>query len=406
MKHKGQTSVAPAGRGAVPDLRGQRSTDASLRRLATHRAGTGLLERERLAGTGITMEVAARPGRIRHRDRMFFFTQLAIMASAEVPVAAALSGIARQCDRQKLREILHLVLREVESGQPLSSGLARHPKVFPSVAVHLLRAGEASGDLAGMLTRISALLEREYEMGKKLKAALTYPMVMMLLAVGTVISLFTVILPKFRTLYAGKEGALPRPTKILLAAGDFFAVWYPAVIGGIVAIIVGLTLALRTDRGRSTRDSALLAIPVVGGVLRKFSLARSVRALGAMLQSGVPTLSALELARDLSANMRMKEAWEYVRRRVAEGGRIHEGMAGQGWFPGTLVQMTAVGEAGGILDRVLVKVGEFYDREAEVAVQESTALLEPLIVCVVGAAVGFVAMAIMLPIFNMSKVIR
>ena len=124
-----------------------------------------------------------------------------------------------------------------------------------------------------------------------------------------------------------------------------------------------------------------------------------------MLQSGVPTLSALELARDLSSNMRLLEAWDYVHRHVADGGRIHEGMSGQTWFPGTLVQMTAVGETGGILDMVLVKVGEFYDREAEVAVQESTALIEPIIVCVVGGAVGFVAMAIMLPIFNMSKVI-
>lgn len=140
--------------------------------------------------------------------------------------------------------------------------------------------------------------------------------------------------------------------------------------------------------------------------MRRFSLARSVRTLGVLLQSGVPVLSALELARDLSANAKLSGAWEYVRGRVANGGRIHEGMASQEWFPGTLVQMTAMGESGGILDSVLARVGEFYDGEAEAAVHDATALLEPAMVVIVGCVVGFIAMSIMLPIFNMSKIVH
>ena len=220
------------------------------------------------------------------------------------------------------------------------------------------------------------------------------------------LSLFTFILPRFRGLYSGKEDKLPKPTKVIMAIGDFFA-QYPWQIAGVsLAMVVGLVLYLRTPGGRSARDSFLLGLPILGGVIRKFSLARSVRTMGALLQSGVPVLTTLELARDLSSNQRLSDAWEYVRLRVANGQRIHEGMAGQSWFPGTLVQMTAMGESGGILDSVLVKVGEFYDQEAEAAVQESTAMLEPVMVIVVGCVVGFIAMAIMLPIFRMSSLVH
>lgn len=401
--HRDPSGGAASPRSAAPATV-RRGTEASLRRLHAHREGSNLLRKQ--GGTeSLGAEVRAQPGRLRHRDRMFFFTQLAIMTGAGVPLAVALDGIARQCDRLKMREVLREVLADVESGQSLSAGLQKHPKAFPVSAVYLVRAGEASGDLEGMLQRISALLERDYEMRKKLKGALTYPIVMLSLAVVTIVALFTVILPRFRVLYAGKEDKLPGPTKVLLGLGDAFSDHALLIVGGAAAAAFGAVAFLRTPRGRSFLHSALLALPVMGGVIRRFSLARSVRALGALLSSGVPVLTSLELARDLSANLRLQEAWDRVREHVQQGGNMYEGMAGQEWFPGTLVQMTAVGEQGGILDSVLVKIGQFYDQEAEVAVAESTSLLEPLMVVIVGGVVGFIAMAIMLPIFNMSKMV-
>jgi len=363
-----------------------------------------LSRREGTAAIGA--DAKARPGRVRPRDRLFFFSQLSVMVSAGVPIAVALDGIARQSDRLKLREVLLKVLKDVESGQQLSGAMLRHPKTFPPAAIHLVRAGETSGDLSGMLQRTCELLEREYEMKKKIVSAVSYPAVMMSLALVTVIALFTFVLPRFRGLYAGKEDMLPAPTKALLTIGDFFANNSIAIAVAAVAGIVGLVFYLRSPHGRSFRDTVLLALPVVGGVVRKFSLARSVRTMGALLQSGVPVLSAIELARDLSSNQRLSEAWDRVRAGVEEGGRIHEGMAGQAWFPGTLVQMTAMGETGGILDSVLVKVGRFYDQEAEASVQEATSMIEPLMVVAVGCLVGFIAMSIMLPIFNMSKIVH
>ncbi|MFH0945816.1 MAG: type II secretion system F family protein [Planctomycetota bacterium] len=380
-----------------------RSTESA--RLSTHRKASRLMS-GRNSSMPVLDESRAKGGPIKHRDKMFFFSQLSVMISAGVPIAVALDGIARQADRLKMREVLLQVLEQVESGQSLSSALASHRKVFPVSAVHLIRAGETSGDLPGMLTRVCSLMEREYEMKKKMKAAMTYPIVMLSLAMLTVITLFTFILPRFRILYAGKEDVLPKPTLILLGMGDFATNYAWQIVTVAVVLVAALAIYLRSAPGRSFFDTFVLSVPVLGPVIRKFSLARSVRTMGALLESGVPVMTALELARDLSSNQRLSEAWEYVRQQVEEGSRIHDGMAGQSWFPGTLVQMTAMGESGGILDAVLVKVGAFYDQEAEVSVSEATSLIEPVMVVVVGGVVGFIAMSIMLPIFNMSKVVH
>lgn len=384
---------------------GRRSPSSGLDRMTSHREGARLLSQRESAIPALA-EAHAKPGAIRQRDRLFFFAQLSVMVQAGVPIAVALDGITRQCEREKLKTVLQQILEQVEAGQSFSNALMAHPKVFPTAACHLVRAGETSGDLGGMLGRINGLLERDYEMRKKLKAALTYPVVMLFMAASTVIALFTFILPRFRALYAGKEDVLPAPTRVLLTTGDFVSANAPAIVGGLVAVTAAAFFWLRTPGGKSFLDTFLLNVPIIGTVVRKFSLARSVRTMGALLASGVPVLQALELARDLSSNQRLSEAWEYVRERVATGGRLQDGMMGQPWFPGTLVQMTAVGESGGILDSVLVKVGEFYDQEAEVSVSEATSMIEPIMVVLVGGVVGFIAMSIMLPIFNMSKLVR
>jgi len=393
MNPRGTTTTTTAGR---------RSASAGLERMQSHRDGARLMAK-RDTSMPTLAEATAKPGAIRMRDKLFFFAQLSVMIQAGVPIAVALDGIARQCEREKLRDVLLDVLERVEGGQSFSNGLMHHKKVFPPAACHLVRAGETSGDLGGMLGRINDLLERDYDMKKKLKGALTYPLVMILMALGTVTALFTFILPRFRGLYAGKEDKLPGPTKALLATGDFMTAQWPWIVGGIVFVVLSSVAFLRTEKGKSFFDSLVLNMPVMGTVVRKFSLARSVRTMGALLASGVPVLQALELARDLSSNRRLSEAWEYVREKVAEGGRLQDGMVGQPWFPGTLVQMTSVGESGGILDSVLVKVGEFYDQEAEISVGEATAMIEPIMVTLVGGLVGFIAMSIMLPIFNMGK---
>lgn len=389
---------------ARPDLSSRRTTAAEAAQLASVREGTRILAEK--SGADTLAAPAASRGAVRSRDKLFFFAQLSVMIGAGVPVTVALDGIARQSDRLKLREILADVLAHVESGGSLSSGLARHPKIFETQAVQLVHAGETCGDLSMMLSRICQLLERDYEMRKKLKSAMTYPLVMVSLAVITVIFLFSFILPRFRLLYAGKEDVLPKPTKILLGIGDFVAADWPLIAGVIAASVVGAVAFLRTERGKVALDNVLLRLPMLGNVIRRFSLARSVRTLGALLHGGVPIVTAIEIASDLASNRKMREAWVYVRDRVKDGGRIHEGMAGQSCFPGTLVQMTAMGETGGTLESVLVKIGEFYDREAEVAVSDATGLIEPMMVVVVGAVVGFIAMSIMLPIFNMSKLIH
>lgn len=387
-----------------PEVKSRRTATSDAATLATIRGGARIMAQR--SGDASASLSKASPGPIRARDKLFFFEQLSVMISAGVPVAVALEGIADQSDRLKLRQVLHSVLLEVQSGQPLSTALSHHPKVFESQAIQLVRAGETCGDLATMLTRACSLLERDYEMKKKLKSALTYPIVMLCLAATTVIFLFGFILPRFRVLYAGKEDALPKPTKLLLATGDFVAAHWPWLAIGSALSFLAIGLFVASPTGRVFIDTALLKLPLLGNVLRRFSLARSVRTLGALLHGGVPVVTALEMARDLSSNIRLRDAWEHVRQRVKDGGRIHEGMASQEWFPGTLVQMTSMGESGGSLEAVLVKIGEFYDREAEVAVSDATGLLEPLMVIVVGVGVGFIAMSIMLPIFNMSKIVH
>lgn len=385
--------------------RGERRLVRDLDRLGRLHEGSEILARRQEGLPGVA-EARARPGRIRPRDVLFVFSQLAVMVEAGVPVAVALDGIARQAERLKMRQVLERIGQGVREGQSLSSAMERHLDVFPRSACVLVRAGETSGDLGGMLGRICRLLERDYEMRKKLKSALTYPVVMVCMAAATVVALFAFILPRFRTLYAGKEDVLPGPTRAMLATGDFVKGHYVWLGLGLAAVGAALFSYLRSERGRSQLDSFLLALPVAGDVVRRFSVARSVRTLGALLASGVPVLQALELAGDLAANRRLAEAWARVRERVRDGSRIHEAMVAEPWFPGTLVQMTAVGEAGGTLDSVLVKIGEFYDQEAEAAVAEATSLLEPAMVVIVGGVVGFIAMSIMMPIFRMSQLVH
>jgi type IV pilus assembly protein PilC len=342
-------------------------------------------------------------GRITRKSIVYITTQLAVMVDTGITLSTALSGIAAQEQNPRLKKLLIDLHGAVESGQDFSSVLEQHPRYFDRTYVALIRASEATGKLAEMLDRIASYLRRELENRQKVRAALTYPAVMLALAAAVTIFLLTYVLPKFQPLFTRKGVQLPKPTVVMMAVSNSLIEHWPWWIAGTIAAVIGLFIYKGTDSGRRHFDYLKLHVPLLGSLYRRVILSRSVSTLGTMVASGVSMLEALRLTGDVAANYYYQKLWEAVRDQVTAGRQINEALAGHPLVPPTLVQMISAGEASGKLDVVLEKVASFYDREVDAALKSTTAIIEPILICCMGAVVGGIAMSLLLPIFTLSR---
>lgn len=344
------------------------------------------------------------PRRVRPVEIIYATSQLAVMVDTGITLSVALESIAQHEQNPTLKDILLDMRSRVESGEDFSTALARYPKHFDKTFVALIRSSEQTGTLAEMLETVSNYLRSQLETRQKIRAAMAYPTVMAVLAVGVTIFLLTYILPKFEPLFTRKGAQLPKPTIVMMAASDlllnYWYVWIALAIAGAVTYYFGR----RTEPGRKILDWLKINVPVIGPMSRKVTISRSIRTLGTMVASGVSMLDAIKLTAGVASNWYYEQAWLRVLSQITEGHRICDALqAEKGLFPSTLIQMIGSGEETGKLDKVLTKVSTFYDREVETSLKATTSLIEPLMICAMGFIVGGIALGLLLPIFSLSR---
>lgn len=351
--------------------------------------------------------VASAPvfGREKYRpeDLIFFTGQLAVMVETGVSLAEALDACVHEGNSPRFAAALNGVIEKVNAGREFSSALAEHPEVFPGIYISLIKASEASGKMGPMLERLAQHLEEQAALVKKIKGAVTYPIVMFLFAIGVTIFLMTYVLPKFSNIYAGKEASLPAVTRALMAFSNGLVTVGPYVGAGLVAAVVGAVLYLRTPAGRWQMETLKLRIPLVGPLFHRTYLARSLQTLGTMIQSGVTVLDSVRLTASACGSAVYEQMWNMVNDRLETGQQISEALADQPSVPRSVNKMLAAGERSGRLGAVMERVARHCEAELNTAIKTLTSMLEPAIVMFLGVVVGGLVLALLLPIFTISK---
>lgn len=344
--------------------------------------------------------------KITRRDIVEFASQLAVMVDAGVPISSALEGLVGQTDHPTMKALIVSLQDKVQSGEDLSMALSKYPKHFDKAFVNLVRASEASGQLGAMLERIAVQYRTESETRSKIKGAMIYPAAMLTMCTGVVIFLLTYVFPKLMPMFAGREKDIPGPTKFLLFLSTSMIAHWPWYLGATMGTIVLLVLFVRRPAGRIALDWVKIHAPPFHVLSRKVALSRSLRTLSTTLNAGVPMLDALQLSAGTANNHFYESCWNQVSEQVTTGRQVHEALQGQTLFPKMVVQMIASGEKTGRLGNVLEKVSDYLEREVANTVKTVTSLLEPLIITVLGSAIGGIAIAMLLPIFKLSSPTR
>jgi type IV pilus assembly protein PilC len=343
------------------------------------------------------------PRRVSKSEIIYTTSQLSIMVETGITLSTALDGIVEQEQNPTLRAVLAELRDAVEGGEDFSTALARHPKHFDRRYVSLVKASEATGSLGAMLERIAMYLRKELEARSRVRAAMTYPLVMMVMATGVTAFLLTYILPKFTPIFKSKGMELPKPTRFMMAISDvlvgYWYIWTAALLAGIVAFLI----LRRTESGRRVLDRLKISLPILGPVFRKVVISRSIRTLATMLSSGVSVVDSLKLSAEVAGNCHYKQLWLEVLDGVTAGKRMCEVLAGNPLLPSVLVQMISSGEETGKLATVLERLSNHYDQEVDTALKTATSLIEPIMISVMGVVVGGIALALLLPIFSLSR---
>jgi type IV pilus assembly protein PilC len=332
-----------------------------------------------------------------------FSRQFATMINAGLAMVRCLDILSEQTEDKKLQQTLYQIRKDVEGGSTLSAALGKHPTVFTNLYVSMVKAGEMGGVLDEVLERLAGFMEKDFSLKKKVKAALTYPVVILVMAMGIVFFLVTYILPTFVTLFKGMNITLPLPTQILMAVTEGArnpAIMIPAVI---IFGLLGFALQryVQTPIGKKQFDLLKLNIPVFGLLNKKVSISRFCRTLGTLLASGVPIMQALEIVGKASGNEIIALTVSKVRESIREGESIASPLGASGMFPPMVTQMVAVGEETGNLDSMLSKIADFYDTEVEYLLSSLTSMLEPLMIVGMGAIVGFIVISVFLPLYQL-----
>jgi type IV pilus assembly protein PilC len=340
-------------------------------------------------------------GRVKLADLSIFCRQFSTMIDAGVSLVRALDVLGEQTQNPKLKRMILDIQVEVESGQTLSKAMSKYPKTFTNLFIGLIRAGEVGGVLEESLQRLSHFLEKDMELRRKVKAALTYPCIVVVVAVGIVVGLCTFIVPKFVELFKDlgvKE--LPTMTQVLVDFSDFLkAKWYIALLG-LIFFYIAIKMFGTTRVGRRVIDRIKLKIPVFGKLHHKIVLARFARTLGTLLVSGVPILQALETVAGVVGNGIVSEAVMMARARIREGDRINDPLEKSRMFPPMVVHMISIGEESGALDHMLTKIAEFYEQEVEASLASLTSAIEPVLIVFLGVVVGFIVIAMFMPLIS------
>ena len=343
-------------------------------------------------------------GKIPPKALAIFTRQFSVMIDAGLPLVQCLEILGAQQDHKAFQRIIEAVRDDVEKGTTLQAALSKHPKAFNDLYVNMVGAGESGGILDIILQRLSIYIEKAVKLTAKVKGAMTYPVAVITIALGVVAIIMLKVIPIFSAMYDGMGSKLPFATQVCVGISNALINYSWLFAIGIVVAVVGLRQFYKTPVGHLQIDTLLLKIPIIGDVLRKVAVARFCRTLGTLISSGVPILEGMEITAKTAGNMVVQNAILKSRDAVEQGRNISTPLAETKVFPPMVVQMVGVGEATGALDAMLAKVADFYEDEVDNAVANLTSLMEPIMISVLGGIIGFIVVAMYLPIFNLANV--
>lgn len=380
-------------------------------------SGDEVVDKLRNMGYMATYVGEARPGmrieplydrlrRISAEEMVMFYLQLSNMINAGIPIMTGLDALHRQIGNRRLRDAVGNISRDIEAGDSLSEALAKYPRTFPGLFVSMVKAGEASGKLDTVLARYAEFFESQEDLKQKIQGALFYPMILLAAGLGVMFFIVTFVIPQFAEIFMKTGVKLPLVTLILYKVGILIKhFWYAALLAAILCWL-GVKFYAQTERGRLVIDKVKLRLPVFGPLLRKAAISRFARTLGTLTGSGVPILQSLDITKDVIGNEVLARVIGNVRSAVERGEKIAGPLKISEEFPQDAVQMISAGEESGTLDQMLDKISDFYDMSLGYSIKKLTTIIEPIFLAVMGCMVGFIMASMLLPIFDMIKLLR
>ncbi len=338
-------------------------------------------------------------------DLAVFARQMATLVDAGIPIVGGLEAVSEQLEHKLLKQVVNKIRESVVGGMNLTAAIAKQRFVFPPFFVSMIKAGEASGHLAEVLSRLATYLEKTAAIQRKVKSAAVYPIVVVSMSLIITAFLVIKIIPAFKEIFEQLGTALPLPTQILLAVSDFSRKYFIIMVGFIMCSVFLFKQAIKRPKVQLVYDRMMLKLPIVGVIVRKVAIARFARTLSTLVKSGVQILAALEIVSETSGNKVISNAVMQVRASIREGENIAGPLMVSGVFPPMVVRMIAVGEQTGRLDDMLNKIAEFYEDQVDAAISGLTSAIEPLIIVVLGVVIGSIVLSIFMPIFKMTQAV-
>ncbi len=343
--------------------------------------------------------------KVRKSELVVFSRQLATMVDAGLPLVQSISTLAEQAERPGLRTVLEDIEQSIEGGSSFSEALAGHPRVFSELFVSMVRAGEASGNLAEILERLASHLEAALALRRKVRAAMTYPAVVSTMALIISLVLVLKVIPQFGEIYKDFDAPLPAATQMLLNVSDFLRAYFPFAIGSLLVAFLLFRRYIKTESGAMRYHRFKLGLPIFGPLFRKVAISRFSSTLSVLVKSGVPILSALEIVSKTAGNKLVERAVTQAMEEIKQGENIAHPLSESKVFPPMVIKMISVGEESGKLETMLSKISDFYDSEVEAAISGLTSMIEPLLIAFLGVVVGTVVICMFLPIFKLSTIV-
>ncbi|MEQ1861119.1 MAG: type II secretion system F family protein [Chthoniobacteraceae bacterium] len=352
--------------------------------------------------------VVAPRGKVSDSDLVLFTRQLATMVDAGLPLVTALTALYEQADPKKqsgLRRVVGEITALVQQGETFNEAISKHPRIFERLYVAMVKAGESGGLLSEILDRLAGFLESASRLRKKVKSAMTYPVIVICIAFAITTFLIVQVVPVFGQIFADFGAKLPGPTQFLLDLSDFIRAYWYFMVGAGIGVFVSIRMFLRTENGGRLWDRWKLKLPIFGSLVHKICMTRFARTFAQLIRSGVPILEVMDIVGDTSGNSLVTDAIKGVSKDVEKGDHLTNALARQPIFPPMLVRMVGAGEATGKIDVMLEKMADYWDEEIEAILDALTSLIEPLLIVVLGVIVGGIVIAMFLPIFKLSDVV-
>jgi type IV pilus assembly protein PilC len=352
-------------------------------------------------GREIALPKLGKRGKVKAKELAIFTRQFSVMIDAGLPLVQCLDILGNQEEHKYFQQVILATRSDVEGGMSLAEAMKRHPKCFDALFCNMIAAGEAGGILDTILKRLAVYIEKAVKLKGQVKSAMIYPIAVISIAAIVIGVILWKVIPTFAQLFAGLGAELPLPTRVVIALSNNLVRFMPFLVGGFFATAWGFKSYYSTEKGRRVIDRITLKLPILGPILRKIAVARFCRTLSTLMASGVPILDGLDITARTSGNAIIEDAILTTRRSIERGETIAAPLKETGVFPGMVVQMIGVGEATGALDTMLGKIADFYEEEVDVAVEGLLTLLEPLMIAILGGAVGGIVIAMYMPIFDL-----